>query len=150
METTTERNTATLMQISAMAQYFFPLGNFIFPTIIWSLKKKDSNFVDVNGKQLINFQLSLLVYTLTIFIVTLPVLIYCIVNNLSFMLVNDCEWIIEKFSAGEITTTIMIAAIATILFAAMKVLEFFLLIYAAVKNSNGEVYKYPITINFIK
>lgn len=150
METITEKNTATLMQLSAMSQYFFPLGNFIFPTLIWSMKKKESAFVDANGKQLINFQLSLLVYSLTLVIITIPILLYSIFNNIDFTLVNDCEWIVEKFSAGEITGIVMVAIVATLLWGAMKVLEFFLLIYAAVRNSNGEVYKYPLTINFIK
>lgn len=150
METITEKNTATLMQLSAMTQYFFPLGNFIFPTLIWSMKKKDSAFVDANGKQLINFQLSLFVYSFSLLVITIPVLLYAIFNNLSYMMVNDCEWIIQKFSTGEVTGIVVVAAAATLLIAAMKVLEFFLLIYAAMRNSNGEVYKYPLTINFIK
>ncbi len=33
METTANKNTATLLQLSALTQYFFPLGNFIFPAI---------------------------------------------------------------------------------------------------------------------
>ena len=61
MESTVNKNTATLMQLSALTQYFFPFGNFIFPTIIWSIKKNESQFVNYNGKQILNglHQLSL-------------------------------------------------------------------------------------------
>ncbi len=32
----------------------------------------------------------------------------------------------------------------------MKAAEFFLIIYATIRTANGEFFKYPITINFIK
>ena len=64
MEDTVNKNTAILLQLSALTQYFIPLGNYIIPTVIWSTQKERSKFVDYNGRQLINFQLSLLLYYL--------------------------------------------------------------------------------------
>jgi len=37
-----------------------------------------------------------------------------------------------------------------VLFIFLKIFEFILIIYAAVKASNGERYKYPLTIPFFK
>ncbi|MEM8520605.1 putative Tic20 family protein [Flavobacterium sp. PL12] len=37
-----------------------------------------------------------------------------------------------------------------LIFGMLKVAEFFLIIYAGIKTSNGEYFKYPITIPFIK
>jgi hypothetical protein len=150
MITTTDKNASILLQMSTFTQYFFPLGNYIFPVLIWSLKRKDSEFVDKNGKAAINFQLSLLVYFVMILIIAIPAFLYNIFNNTEFTLNNNCDWIAEEFTAGKITTLIIIGVITVLLFAALKVIEFCLVIYAAVKNSNGEVYKYPLTINFIK
>nr|MBP8066618.1 DUF4870 domain-containing protein [Flavobacterium sp.] len=36
------------------------------------------------------------------------------------------------------------------LFCTLKVVEFFLIIYAAVKTSNGEKYNYPLSISFLR
>ncbi|MEE1897045.1 DUF4870 domain-containing protein [Flavobacterium rakeshii] len=150
METTANRNTAILMQLSAYTQYFIPLGNFIFPTLIWSLKKHDSKFVDYNGKQIINFQLSLFLYSLLLIIIAIPVILYTTLSDLSFNTVNEFHFINEQFSVEKITGIVTIAILAILILLAMKALEFFLIIYASVKNSNGENYNYPLTIKFIK
>jgi uncharacterized Tic20 family protein len=55
------------------------------------------------------------------------------------------HWNIEN-----ITGIVIIAIVAVLLFVGMKVAEFFLIIYASLKTANGEHYKYPLTIPFIK
>jgi uncharacterized Tic20 family protein len=150
METTANKTTATLLQLSALTQYFFPLGNFIFPVLIWSARKNESEFIDYNGKQAINFQLSLLMYTLLLIIIAVPVFIYSFFKNIDFTLIGDCDWVINEIGNGKITTLAVVGFIATFIFGVMKVAEFFLIIYAAVKNSNGISSNYPLTIKFIK
>lgn len=158
METTANKTTATLLQLSALGQYFFPFGNFIFPIIIWSARKNDSAFVDYNGKQAINFQLSLLMYSILIVVIAVPVFIYCLLNNVDFAILgntnwimeNDTRWVVENFDGENIPSLIAIAVIVGLLLVFIKVAEFFLIVYAAVKNSNGIKSNYPLTINFIK
>lgn len=150
METTANKNTATLLQLSAFSQYFFPLGNFIFPALIWSLKKNDSEFVDYNGKQAINFQLSIFLYSLLLLIIAIPVFIYTLLKNINYTVGMDGDWVMEQFTMGKITGLILIGMIATLIFISLKVAEFFLIIYASIKNNNGEPYNYPLTIKFIK
>lgn len=150
METTANKNTATLLQLSAFTQYFFPFGSLIFPTLIWSFKKNDSEFVDYNGKQAINFQLSLFLYSMVLIIIAAPIFIYTIVNNMNFTMDTNGEWIVEQFSMGKITSLILIGLIALLVFIVLKVAEFILILYASVKNNNGERYNYPLTIKFIK
>lgn len=41
-----------------------PFGNVIGPLVIWLLKKHESAAVDVNGKESLNFQISMTIYTL--------------------------------------------------------------------------------------
>ncbi|RZJ59594.1 MAG: DUF4870 domain-containing protein [Flavobacterium sp.] len=147
METTADRNITTVLQLSAFTQYFFPFGNFIFPAILWSLKKDQSKFVDFNGRQAINFQLSVLLYTLFLGLVAVPVIIYAVLNGIEMNFVTPAKWDFNiQNMAGIVATT----GILGLTFLGLKVTEFFLIIYASVKNSNGENFKYPLTINFIK
>ncbi len=138
------------MQLSALTQYIVPLGNFIFPTLIWSAKKHESKFINENGKQAINFQLSLFMYSLALGIVAVPVFIYSLFSGTGYDIVNNGDWSIEQLSAGKVTGLVLMGLIAAFIILLMKVAEFFLIIYAAVKNSNGECFNYPLTIKFIR
>ena len=150
METTANKNTSTLLQLSAFTQYFFPFGSFIFPTLIWSLKRNESEFVNYNGKQAINFQLSLLLYSLVLVLISVPAILYAIFNDLEVSISNNGDWIFEQFTTGRITWIVIVALVAGFLFLLLKAAEFFLIFYASVKNSNGETYDFPFTIKFLK
>jgi uncharacterized Tic20 family protein len=150
METTATKNTATLLQLSAYSQYFFPLGNYIFPTLLWSMKKHESEFVNYNGRQAINFQLSLLVYTLVLLTTGVTIFLCTIFSDIDFSLAYNDDWFVEQFNLGKITGLVILGAVCFFLGLMLKVAEFFLILYAAVKNSNGENFNYPLTINFIK
>lgn len=150
METTANRNTSTLLQLSALSQYFFPLGNYIFPVVIWSLKKDDSKFVDYNGKQAINFQLSLLLYCMVLLVIAVPIFMYAAFSNMELYLNGDFEWVVNEFTIEKLTGTLLIGFLASFFILALKVFEFIIIFYAAVKNSNGQIYDYPLSIKFIK
>lgn len=53
------RNWAMICHLSALSGYFIPLGNLLGPLIIWAIKKDELTFVDQQGKEAINFQLSM-------------------------------------------------------------------------------------------
>jgi uncharacterized Tic20 family protein len=57
-------NWATLCHLSALAGYFFPLGNILGPLLIWLFKKDHYPMVDVHGKEALNFQISISIYAL--------------------------------------------------------------------------------------
>jgi uncharacterized Tic20 family protein len=59
METTIEKNTATFTHLSALTQYFIPF-EYIFP-YFWSSKVLN---LWITTEQVLNFQLSLLLYSL--------------------------------------------------------------------------------------
>lgn len=59
----TERNWAMLCHLLAFAGYIFPFGGGVLvPLIFWLSRKDDSEWVNVNGKASINFQISILLY----------------------------------------------------------------------------------------
>lgn len=145
-----EKTIATLVHLSTFSQYFFPLGNFIFPILVWSTKKDESEFVDFNGKQTINFQLSMLVYTLVLALIAIPIFIYTIYKTIGFERFSYHEF--EFFNLGSYNGMglLTVGIVSILIFCFMKVMEFFLIIHAAVKASNGENYKYPLSIPFFK
>lgn len=146
--TTNEKNIATFIHLSTLTQYLIPFGNYIFPIIIWSSKKNESEFVDFNGKQTLNFQLSMFLYSLLLLLIAVPIILYAVFNNVD--IVNNYNYDFDNFPLSKITGIVMIGIIAGLMFCFMKAMEFFLIIYAAVKSSNGENYKYPLSIPFFK
>lgn len=151
METITEKNAATFTHLSALTQYFFPFGNYIFPILIWTSKKDKSEFVDHNGKQILNFQLSLLLYSLVLIAIAVPIFIITVFENIPFeAVIHDDNFVINHFNFDNSIGLLTIGIMAIVLLGILKVSEFFLIIYAAIKTSNGERFQYPITIPFIK
>ncbi len=148
--TSNEKNTSALIHLSTLSQYIIPFGGFIFPIIIWSSKKNDSEFIDANGKQALNFQLSMFLYTLLLLLISIPVLLYSIFKNVSYEDLENGNFVFDQLSTGNITGIVIIAAVAFMLLCFSKITEFILVIIAGVKASNGESYKYPLTINFFK
>ena len=151
MENSTEKNTATFTHLSTLSQYIIPFGNYIFPILIWTSQKDKSEFVNHHGKQTLNFQLSLLLYTLILALIAIPIFITVFLQNIPMEgFYNDEDFIIRNFNFEGNITLLSIGATAVLLFGLLKVVEFFLVIYASIKTSNGELYKYPLTIPFIK
>ena len=55
------RTWAMVCHLSALSGYFIPLGNILGPLIVWAIKKDEFAFVEAQGKEAINFQLSMTV-----------------------------------------------------------------------------------------
>jgi len=151
METTNEKNLATFTHLSSLSQYCIPFGNYIFPILIWSSKKDKSEFIDFHGKQVLNFQLSMFLYTLILGLIALPIFLVTIFSTIPLnTIINDHHFVFHHFSIENISGIIIVGLIAVLAFIGLKVAEFFLIIYASLKASNGERYKYPLTIPFLK
>jgi len=104
------KNWAVLCHLSAFAMFLIPPVGFILgPLVVWLLKRNDHPFIDENGKEAVNFQISVLIYFIVLccLIVTIPLALLLIVANVV------------------------------------------LVIIAAIKASNGEVYRYPLALRLI-
>lgn len=145
-----EKNTATILHLSALSQYLIPFGNYIVPTIIWSAKKNTSEYVDQNGKNILNFQLSVFLYSIVLLLIAIPTLLYGLLKNTNLDLLINTNHHFEIVNSAHLSSFIITLAIVGFLFAALKIAEFILIIIGAVAASNGDSYKYPLTLNFIK
>lgn len=151
MYTTSEKNLATLIHLSSLTQYCIPFGNYIFPIVIWSSKKEESEFIDYHGKQVLNFQLSILLYSLVLLAISIPLTIYAVLKEIP---VENYEYSKHFFKAhlfhGNIPLLGIIGIITGVLFIIVKCIEILIIINAAVKAINGEHYRYPLSIPFFK
>ncbi len=57
------RTWAMICHLSALVGYILiPLGNLVVPAVIWMMKKDTHPFVDEQGKEALNFQISMTIY----------------------------------------------------------------------------------------
>ncbi|MBH5320501.1 DUF4870 domain-containing protein [Paenibacillus sp. GSMTC-2017] len=53
-----------LSHLLALSAFFIPFGSIIGPLVIWLIKRDQSAYIDAQGKESMNFQLSILIYTI--------------------------------------------------------------------------------------
>lgn len=60
-----ERTLAMLCHLTALSSYIgIPFGHIIVPLIIWLIKKDEYPFVNEQGKESLNFQISMTIYAI--------------------------------------------------------------------------------------
>ena len=57
-----ERTWAMITHLSAFAGHIFPFAHIIAPLVVWLIKKDESAFVNEQGKEAINAQISFTIY----------------------------------------------------------------------------------------
>ena len=70
-----ERMWAMFCHLSGLAGFIFPFGNIIAPLVIWLMKKEEYPLVNDQGKESINFQISM-----TIYIIASIILIFLVIG----------------------------------------------------------------------
>ena len=68
-----EKTWGMLCHLSALSGFVIPFGNLIGPLIIWLVKKEESEYVDKQGKESLNFQISVTIYALVAAVLVLIV-----------------------------------------------------------------------------
>ncbi|UCD60877.1 MAG: DUF4870 domain-containing protein [Flavobacteriaceae bacterium] len=152
-----ERNLSAVIHASTLSKYFIPFGNFLLPLVLWIGNKKEHSFVDYNGKQALNFQISLLLYSIILGVITVPFVLgflpgifeggllnihdYNEFNNINFHFLG------ENLRFGWWLWPIGITGMLQV---ALFVINIVYTILATLRTNEGQYFKYPITINFIK
>lgn len=152
METTSsqpDKTIAAFIHLSTFSKYLFPFGNFILPLIFWTAKQKDP-FVDHHGKQALNFQISMFLYFILLVCIGVAGVVFWGVHfNLNDPFIISDNYISTGHPQNLISLFVF-AAILGLLLVGLFVLDFVAVILATIKASEGQLYKYPLTINFIK
>lgn len=108
-----DKQLLVITHLSQLLTLMVGFGSLIVPLILWLTQKEKVYGMDVHGKNIINFQLSLVVC----FIICIPLILLFGLGILGFIMLG----------------------IISIIFPVIN----------AIKVSNGETPKYPLTFNFI-
>ncbi|MEJ1223706.1 DUF4870 domain-containing protein [Sediminicola sp. 1XM1-17] len=149
-----ERNLSAFIHASVFSRYLIPFGNIILPLILWSINKKQYKFVDYNGKQVLNFQISLLLYAMILGVLSVPFLFGSFPNifeagNVLFGASDGFRWHFDSdnFNSFHGLFPFGIAALAQ---GAIVVINIVYSILGTIRTNEGQTFKYPISINFLK
>lgn len=117
-----ERTWALLMHLTLLSYLVLPIVAIVIPIIMWQIKKEDSPFLDDHGREAVNFQISLIIWT-----IVLPII---------------------AAIAGAITCGVgLILLIPAVLLP--YILGIVGMIQAASAANRSEFYRYPMTFRFV-
>jgi len=68
------RQWAMLCHLAAFAGLVVPFGNLLGPLIVWQLKKDIDPFVDAQGKEALNFQITITIAMLICIVLTIVII----------------------------------------------------------------------------
>lgn len=108
-----ERTWAMFCHLAVFAGCIIPFGNIIGPLIIYSVKRQEFPLVEDQGREVLNFQI-----TLSIALIISAILMLVIIGIFLLLVIG---------LAGLILTVV-----------------------GALKANNGEYYRYPFCIRFLK
>ncbi len=97
-----ERMWGMFCHLSALSGFIIPLGNLIGPLIIYSMKKEEYAFVADQGKESLNFQISVMIYLIAgglisiffvgFFLIGALILVSLILTVVASVRANDGEY----------------------------------------------------------
>jgi hypothetical protein len=75
-----ERNWGMFLHFSVFASYVIPIAGLVVPIVIWQLKKEEYPSIDAHGKNVMNFLISMLIYSiaavlLSFLLIGIPILV---------------------------------------------------------------------------
>lgn len=100
----------------------FPFSNVVLPMAVWLLKKNESERIAVHGRDVLNFQITM---SIVVFVLLLSSILLMFVPFLGPLVIFIVSALVSLFFFG-------------------------CLIYCGIKAYQGEFFKLPCTINFIK
>ncbi|MCX2681444.1 DUF4870 domain-containing protein [Galbibacter sp. EGI 63066] len=148
-----QRNVSAFIHLSTFSKYLIPFGNFIIPLLLWTSNKEKSAFVDFNGKQAINFQISILLYSIALGIIAIPIVLFSAWDFIGFVNImehnrHDIDFDFDHLS--EFGIHVIFLGLLGILSVGLLVVDVFCSIIATIRANEGIKYQYPFSIKFIK
>jgi uncharacterized Tic20 family protein len=123
------RTWATICHLSALLMLLLgiPIGNILSPLVIWLIKRREYEFVDEQGKEALNFQITFTLCAIALFI-------------LIFLLIFGAPYRYQPYAIFP----------AMLLMMGLVILNIGLVIMAAIKSNDGISYRYPFALRIIK
>lgn len=116
-----------------------PLASIVVPLIIWLANRSKHPFIDAQGKESLNFQISLLIYSTIALILSV------------FLFFTTCGVLYNQNANQQLANFLIVATVGSVAFVViLSILQIFLVIFASVRAYKGELYRYPFTIRFLR
>ncbi len=151
-----EKNLSAAIHASTFSRFFVPFGNILLPLVFWLANRNDSAYVDYNGKQALNFQISLFLYSIVFGVISIPFFFGFFPDFFEHGFMNWGDW--NRFNGVNVNLNwadfpfrrIWPLGLAGIIPVALFIVNVVYTILATLRTNEGQVFKYPITIPFIK
>ena len=117
-----------------------PLGSVLGTLLTWLLWRNESSFVDTNGKEAVNFNLSIILYQ---FLIVITGLVLFLSPVLSMFATDESD----PFTIILSIPGLLLLVSGLILLSLFRII---LVLMATLKAGNGDIFRYPLTIHFIK
>ncbi len=142
-------NIAAAVHLSTFGKWLFPLGNFIFPIVLWIVNGKKSEFIDSHGRSVLNFQLSITLYTILLAFIGGGIIIGTMVSGgpVFWDHMDTGNFFAEDL--GIISTIAASGFFCGVAILGLAIMDLVCTIQGAIKASDGKHYRYPLTIHFI-
>ncbi len=99
LPTKDERNMGMLCHLLALSGFVIPFGWIFGPMIVWLIKKDQSEFVNRQGKDALNFQISMLIWTICC--IPLIIIIIGIIALIGLAILNIIMIIVASVRAAD-------------------------------------------------
>jgi uncharacterized Tic20 family protein len=136
-----ERTWAMVAHLSAFAGHVFPFAHIIAPLIVWLVKRDTSAFVNDQGKEAVNAQISVTLYA----IIGIPLCLVVVGAPLLFVL-----WATQMAPLMIPAVPFCLGLGVLILLPLIYVANFILIIVAGIAANEGRAYRYPFIFRLIK
>ncbi len=151
-----EKNLSAAIHASTFSRFFVPFGNILLPLVLWLANRNDSAYVDYNGKQALNFQISMFLYSVVFGAISIPFFFGFFPDLFDHGFMNWGNW--NHYNGFHMNfdwddfpfRRIWPLGIAGLIPIALFIVNVVYTILATLRTNEGQVFKYPITIPFIK
>ena len=118
-----------------------PLSNLLGPLVVWLLKKDQYRFVDAHGRESLNFQISMTLYGIALFILAIAAFFVYLIIAGTLATLDGGAFAVIGGVMGGIGLVILLSLIGLV--------ELVLVIVAAIQAQKGNIYRYPLTLRFL-
>lgn len=134
---------AVLCHLAAFSAFVgVPFGNILGPLLVWLLKRGEDPQVDAHGKESLNFQISITIYGFALGLVILGL----VLSTIGMAALSDFSGLEEIFPIFPFGFAGLVGCVSLTFLLA----EVVLVIIAAIKAGDGELFRYPLTIRLIR
>lgn len=152
-----EKNLAAAIHGSTFGRFFFPMGQFLFPLILWLSNRRQSEYVDYHGKQVLNFQISMFLYGLVLgvgsipfFFGAFPDLFQADFSPWSFLFGRRGMNFHLNLDSLKFPFSFWPLGIGGLLALGIYLVNLVYSILGTLRANEGERFRYPLTLKFIR